>query len=127
MPVNYVPYGQDATVAYGIKDFKFRNTTKGNVLIWSKLIENRLYMGFYGTERPPNVTWSHEVTDLVKPSIKYVKNETLNKGEMITKSAGLDGANVKTYVTIEYEDGSIEMKKMNSSYYKPFPELIEMN
>lgn len=127
MPVNYVPYGQDATVAYGIKDFKFRNTTKGNVLIWSKLIENRLYMGFYGTERPPKITWSHEVTDLVKPSIKYIKNETLSQGEMITKVAGLDGANVKSYITIEYENGTIEMKKMDPSYYLPFPELIEMN
>jgi hypothetical protein len=127
MPVNYVPYGQDATVAYGIKDFKFKNTTKGNILIWSKMIGNRLYMGFYGTERPPKVTWTHEVTNLVKPPLKYIRNDSLNPGEMVTKVKGLDGANVKSYVKIEYPDGTIEIKKMFPSYYLPFPEVIEMN
>lgn len=31
MPINYVPYGQDATVAYGVKDFRFKNTLCGNI------------------------------------------------------------------------------------------------
>ena len=34
MPVNYVPYGQDATVAYGSKDFKFKNDREYPILIW---------------------------------------------------------------------------------------------
>lgn len=34
MPVPYVPYGQDATVAYGAKDFKFKNTSDSPILIW---------------------------------------------------------------------------------------------
>ncbi|AFM00859.1 MULTISPECIES: VanW family protein [Desulfitobacterium] len=33
MPVSYVPLGQDATVAYGVLDFRFRNTTQGYLLI----------------------------------------------------------------------------------------------
>ena len=127
MPINYVPYGQDATVAYGFKDFRFKNTTDGNILIWSKLIENRLYMGFYGTESPPSVEWNHEINNIIKPSIKYIKNENLSPGEMKTKIIGMDGANVNSEVLVTYKDGTVITKQMNSSNYLPLPELIEMN
>ncbi len=127
MPINYVPYGQDATVAYGIKDLRFKNTTDGNILIWSKLIGHRLYMGFYGTRYSPTITWNHEITNIIKPSIKYIKNEDLQPGEAITKVQGLDGANVKSNITILYKDGSKKIKKMSPSNYLPLPELIEMN
>lgn len=127
MPINYVPYGQDATVSYDVKDFKFKNNTDGNILIWSKLIGHRLYMGFYGTEYSPEVEWTHEVTDIVKPSVKYVKNEELEPGSSVVKVKGLDGAKVKSHITITYRDGTVKMKKMSPSYYSPLPELIEMN
>ena len=127
MPINYVPYGQDATVAYGVKDFKFKNTSDNNILIWAKLIGNRLYMAFYGSEHPPEITWNHEITNIVKPSIKYVKNENLNKGEMITVIQGLDGATVESELLIKYKDGTSDVKYMGISQYIPLPKLIEIN
>ena len=127
MPINYVPYGQDATVSFGVKDFRFENTTDGNILIWSQLIENRLYMAFYGIQKSPRVTWNHEIRDIIEPSIKYVKNESLKKGEMKTVIEGLKGANVKSSITIEWEDGTVEMKNMGISRYLPLPKLIEAN
>lgn len=127
MPINYVPYGQDATVAYGIKDFRFKNTTNGNILIWSELIGNRLYMAFYGAEHSPEITWNHNITNIVEPSIKYVKNENLDKGEMKTVVQGLDGATVKSELLIKYKDGTNEVKDMGISYYIPLPKLIEIN
>ena len=127
MPVNYVPYGQDATVAYGIKDFKFKNTTDGNILIWSQLIGNRLYMAFYGTQHSPEVTWNHEITDLVEPSVKYVKNDSLEKGQMKTLIKGMKGATVKSQLIIKYKDGTTEIRNMGISKYSPLPELIEIN
>lgn len=127
MPTNYVSYGQDATVAYGVKDLKFKNTTSGNILIWARLIGYRLYMAFYGADTPPKVTWSHEVSNLVKPPLKYIKNPELPPGEMKTVIKGIDGARVKTTVTIEYGDGRIETKNMGISYYSPLPEVVEVN
>ena len=127
MPINYVPYGQDATVSFGVKDFRFKNTTDGNILVWSQLIENRLYMAFYGIQKPPRVTWNHEIRDIIEPSIKYVKNESLKKGEMKTVIEGLKGANVKSSITIEWEDGTVEMKNMGIRRYLPLPKLIEAN
>lgn len=127
MPINYVPYGQDATVAYRSKDFKFKNTTNGNILIWSQLIDNRLYMAFYGSEKPPEVRWTHEITNTTKAPVKYIKNETLKKGEMKTIIQGLDGATVKSTITIKYPDGSTSIRNMGISNYIPLPEIIEIH
>lgn len=127
MPINYVPYGQDATVAYGVKDFRFKNTSESSILIWSEMIGNRLYMGFYGNEKPPEVTWNHEISNIVKPSIKYIKNEKLNPGEMKTILNGLDGATVKSTITIVYRDGHFAIKNMGISHYSPLPQIIETN
>lgn len=127
MPINYVPYGQDATVAYGIKDFKFKNNTEGNILIWSQLIGNRLYMAFYGIEHPPEITWKHSISNIVKPSVKYIKNENLSPGEMNTIIKGLDGAEVRSEIIINYQDATSKIKDMGISRYIPLPELIEVN
>lgn len=127
MPNNYVPYGQDATVAYGVKDFRFKNNSNGNILIWAELIGNRLYMGFYGNGNPPKIEWNHETNNIVEPSVKYIKNEELKKGEMNIRIPGMNGAQVKSTLTIIYNDGTIKTKKMKDSNYIPLPRIIEIN
>ena len=127
MPVNYVPYGQDATVAYGVKDFRFKNTTESPILIWAEMIGNRLYMGFYGNEKPPKVEWNHEVSNIVPPPVKYIKNESLNRGEMKTILEGMNGATVKSTITIFYNNEHYIIKNMGISHYQPLPKVIETN
>lgn len=127
MPINYVPYGQDATVAYGVKDLRFKNTTKGNILIWSRMIGNRLYMGFYGSEKPPTVTWNHEISNITKPSTKYITNKDLPKGETKVVLDGMDGATVKSTVTIFYNKEHYIIKNMGTSKYSPLPRIIELH
>ncbi len=127
MPVNYVPYGQDATVAYGVKDFRFKNTTEDSILIWAEMIGNRLYMGFYGSEKPPKIVWNHEISNIIPPPVKYIKNENLNSGEMKTVLGGMDGATVKSTITIFYNDEHYIIKNMGISHYQPLPKVIETN
>lgn len=127
MPINYVPYGQDATVAYGVKDLRFRNTTDSDILIWSEMIGNRLYMAFYGNEHSPDVVWNHEKSDIIKPSTKYITNEKLSKGTENIISEGMDGATVKSTVKIVYSKDHYIIKDMGFSKYSPLPRLIETN
>lgn len=127
MPINYVPYGQDATVFYGVKDFKFKNTSEDNILIWAEMIDNRLYMAFYGSKKPPLVEWSHEVSNIVDPPTKYIENPDLDKGQTNIITQGLKGANVKSIVTLTYPDGRIKVKNMGISNYRPLPKIIEGN
>jgi|SRR5690625_4914607 len=127
MPINYVPYGQDATVSFNSKDFKFKNTTNSNILIWAQLIDNKLYIAFYGKEKPPEITWIHEKKNIIRPPERYIKNENLKQGEEKLIIKGLEGAQVKSTLRIKYPNGLIKYKDMGVSHYQPLPYLFEIN
>ena len=127
MPVNYIPYGQDATVAYGGKDFKFKNNKDYPILIWSEILDDRLYIGIYGREKSPEVMWHHNITNVIEAPKYYKKNTELEKGEERVLIKGLDGATVESYITIKYDDGNIKTKDLGISKYIPLPYVIEIN
>lgn len=58
LPVSYVPKGQDATVAYGLLDFRFRNTTRGYIYLDARTGSNWLRIRIYGVadEQHPVLT-----------------------------------------------------------------------
>jgi len=124
MPVPYVPYGQDATVAYGVKDIKFLNDTDSNIMIWAQGIDNVLYMAFYGSKPAPAVEWSHQVLEIRKAQVRYRPNPQLKPGEQRIVLEGMDGAVVKSWVKI-IEPGNTKIKYMGVSNYMPMPHLVE--
>ena len=126
MPVPYVPYGQDATVSYGVKDFRFQNDTEHPILIWAKGYDNELYIAFYGRTTPPEVLWSHEVLDVTKAPEIYVVSRSLKPGEKRLAHEGMDGAVVRTQVTLFYPDGTSVIKDMGQKTYKPLPWIYEV-
>ena len=127
MPVNYVPYGQDATVAYGGKDFKFKNNRDFPILIWSQIVGNRLYIGFYGQEASPEIKWNHKTIDMVEAPKYYRQNPDLKEGEERVILKGMDGATVESWITIKEDDGKIKTKNLGISRYIPMPHIIEVN
>lgn len=124
MPVPYVPYGQDATVAYGVKDIRFKNDTGSDIMIWAQGIDNVLYMAFYGSHPGPCVEWRHEVLEVRKAPVNYTKNPALGTEERRLSIEGMDGARVKSWVTVSTSN-SISIKYMGISDYKPMPHLVE--
>lgn len=48
LPVNYVPKGQDATVAYGLLDFRFKNTSQNYIYLDVRTGPNWLRIRIYG-------------------------------------------------------------------------------
>lgn len=124
MPVPYVPYGQDATVAYGVKDFRFRNDTGDDIMIWAKGVDNILYMAIYGKHPSPTVEWTHEVLEIREAPVQYKINQDLEPESQRVVVEGMDGALIKSWVTITTGDEAT-VKYMGISDYKPMPYLIE--
>ncbi|MEG6572454.1 VanW family protein [[Clostridium] cellulosi] len=127
MPVPYVPYGQDATVYYGAKDFKFMNNTSSPVLIWAKGIDNILYIGFYGKTKPPKVEWKHEVISVTKAPVYTKKNPNLPPNTEKITHEGMDGAVINSWIILTYPDGKTVKKAMGKSYYSPLPYIKEIS
>ncbi len=127
MPVPYVPYGQDATVAYGSKDIKFKNNTDSPVMIWAQGIDNTLYMAFYGNQAPDKVEWHHEILSTQKAPDAKTRNPELPKGTSKMVMEGMDGATVKSWLTITKSDGTSMFKDLGISSYRPMPNVIEVS
>ncbi len=125
MTVPYVPPGQDATVFYGIKDIRFLNNTSGPVLIWSQKVDNTVYMAFYGQQSPPKVTWHHVVTKRLNYWIVERLNPALLPGEEKIMMPGQEGLVVRSWVTVEYPDGTVTSQKRGTSWYSAGPCIIE--
>jgi len=124
LTVPYVPPGQDATVFYGVKDFKFQNTSGGPVVIWARFKDDTLYMAMYGTTRPPPIRWRHEVVKRVPHWTEYRYNPALAPGERRVVMPGMDGIVVRTWIVVDGPDGPREIR-MPTDYYDPSPRVIE--
>ncbi|ATW24328.1 VanW family protein [Candidatus Formimonas warabiya] len=125
MTVPYVPPGQDATVCYGVKDFRFLNNSGGPVLIWAEMVDHTLFIAFYGRKISPEVTWQHQTIKKILYWKIYKYNKNLPKGSEKVVIPGQNGLIIRSFITIKYPDGKIEVKKMGKSYYDPMPEVIE--
>jgi len=127
LTVPYVPSGQDATVAYGIYDFRFRNNTTSPLVIWADTYGDTLYIAFYGREKPPRVTWHHEILGNTKCWTEYKYNPSLPPRTEKVIFPGQDGITVRSWVTIEQPNGKIIRKDLGISRYQASPSLVERN
>ena len=103
MTVGYVPLGQDATVAYGSVDFKFKNTTEYPIKIVATTGGGTITVSIVGTN------WEPARTVELKHSTTYIGEDT-----SVTSTR---------YV---YENGTlISTDPLGKSYYKPHKEEEE--
>jgi len=125
MTVPYVPPGQDATVAYGMFDFRFKNTSSGPILIWAEMVGDTLYIAFYGRERPPRVAWHHEIINQSKFWTEIRYNPLLPPGAEMEVTPGQEGVAVRSWLTIEAEGGGMIRRDLGVDYYRAGPRIIE--
>ncbi len=97
MPVHYVPAGCDATVSYGSIDFKFRNDTKGPVLVAAKTRNGALSFGLYGVEPP-----TEKQVRVIAGSRRY----------------GGNGFSVSTLRRVVAADGTVRSESLGSDSYR---------
>jgi vancomycin resistance protein YoaR len=127
MTVPYVPPGQDATVAYGTYDFRFKNTSGGPVLIWADMVDDTLYMAFYGQKKPPPVTWRHETLSRSQFRTEMIYNPSLPPGTEKEIIPGQEGVVVHSWLAIKTEDGKVTRRDLGTSYYQACPRIVEYN
>lgn len=80
----YKPTGMDATIYIPHPDLRFKNDTPGHILIQKRIIGNKLYFDFYGTDddRKVKIEGPYYTSEWVSPSPpEYIETNTLKKGE----------------------------------------------
>ena len=82
LAVAYIPTGLDATVSYGLQDFKFKNNTRHPVYLRSVAGGGGLTITIYGhLSNKKNITLEHYIDQVIPFQEIREKDPTLAPGE----------------------------------------------
>jgi vancomycin resistance protein YoaR len=117
-PLSYVPLGQDATVAYDVLDFKFRNNTDGPLLIMTEVEDNKLVVGILGQHLlTQKVEIQHEDRQTIPPSIVKKEDPNLYLGETRIDQEGKPGYKVTTLRVVWSKGRQISREVLSKDEY----------
>ena len=98
LPVAYVPLGRDATVAYGLYDLKFRNSTGGYLLIKTRAGNGVLTIAILGnTAEKKNVDLKTVVDKVLYFKVVTKEDPSLYQGKTLVETEGVNGYQVRAY------------------------------
>lgn len=123
LTVGYVPNGQDATVAYGSLDFRFKNSTDYPVKVNAVVNGRKLTISLLGAKRENDrkIEISNKTVSTIQPTQTETKDASLPAGTRKVTSSGKKGYVVDTYKTV-YENGTQKSSnKITRSTYKMVP------
>ena len=131
-PSSYVPEGLDATVDYGVLDFKFKNDTDYQVIVlaWWDSSDSTCHAEIYGKKLPDGqyIKFISEVSYGATPSeVEYVANAEMAVGTSSTVRAAHSSCTAVAYQVWYDKDGNeIQNIQYNTTYYKSYKKKVEV-
>jgi vancomycin resistance protein YoaR len=128
LAVAYVPVGRDATVAYGLQDFRFKNNTGYPIYIRAVSEGGKLTISLYGNlEQKAEV----KIIQIIDKVMEYQEiRETvaeLEPGTEEVKNEGFPGYGVRIFRVFYDRNGQLIKEELVSrDYYQPLNKLIHM-
>ena len=125
-PMHYVPIGRDATIATGYKDFKFVNSTEGELVIFAHLdkkakkVTVRLY-GIHSPDFDHIEIVSKRTGSLPAKGTKVRLDESLSAGSRVEERKERRGKTSVTYK--DYYDASDQLIKKETAYEDSYPSI----
>lgn len=127
-PPGYVPLGQDATVADGQIDFKFRNNTAGNILVQAEVANGRVTVTIFGQGRGNSldVRVNNIVTKVVEPNHIIKQDQSLDMGQKIIELEGAKGYQVTVERMRTTPDGEQFRETVSWDEYPPEDRVVRI-
>ena len=119
---SYVPIGRDATVAYGLIDFKFKNTREYPIKISAKVVSGVVSISIEGISQKNEYTelFSYNIIKRLPYETQYKEDYTLEKGKEYVKQTGAEGQIIQTYITNSLNEKVL----LSTDTYQPMPRII---
>lgn len=128
--VSYVPAGRDATVAYGGKDFKFKNTRSYPIKIVASAKNGIVSISIAGIEEEMDkyeIVLTSTVLSTTQNQTVYENNSSLEEGTEKVIQSGYVGKTSIAYKIVKNPDGSIKSKTvLSKDTYKPMNRIVQV-
>ena len=125
--VSYVPAGRDATVSYGGKDFKFKNTRTYPIKIVANARNGVVSISLVGIKEKKeyDIEITSQVLSTKAYSTTYQENSSLAEGKQRILQTGHNGYTSKAYKIVKYNGKTISKTLLSSDTYQPMNRIIE--
>lgn len=128
LPVSYVPAGQDATVAQGAIDFRFKNNTEYPVKIVATYSNRKLVCQILGVKpEGQTVEVVHSYTGTLYPTFEKVADASVPKGYKKTVSTGKTGATYSSKRIVKVNGTEVSSEKLTGSTYRATNTVVNLN
>jgi len=128
LPVAYLPGGQDATIAAGYIDFKFRNDTEFPVKILASTNGTRLTVSIMGTDdEKRTVKLYHDTYNYTTFKTVEEYDETVPVGTKRIKQSGAGGYTVSSVRKVFVDDKEVKSEVLPKSVYHPMDRIELIN
>jgi vancomycin resistance protein YoaR len=121
IPAKYVKFGQDAAVAFGFLDLKFRNDFDYPIYFDSKIVGDRIYFYVYGDRQSKDYTVKidSEIVETIHAKEETVLDKTLEPGSKVLVQEGRTGYKVNTYKSIIKNGKTVSRDLISKDFYRP--------
>ena len=126
--VSYVAKGRDATVAYGVKDFKFKNSRNYAIKISAESVGGRLQIDIKGIKEKDEyeVIIESTVTQEIEKTTQYIPDSSLEIGEEEVVTEGANGAKSITYKTVKKGEEVLTKTVISEDNYNPLKKVVRI-
>lgn len=127
-PPDYIPLGQDATVADNLLDFRFKNTLPTAIYIISKVSGNQLSVYIYGSQDNNAADIQIVAADkkVLEPAIIVKQDPAIDLGQEVVEDKGQKGYQVTTY-RIKSKDGhELSRELLATDEFTPSDRIIRV-
>lgn len=124
---SYVGAGRDATVVYGLTDFKFKNTRKYPIKLKASSTGGIATIAIFGIkeeEREYTYTFKTNTISTIPFTTKYVEDASLKPGQEIVKQKGANGLVTQTYMTKMKNGKIISSQLLSKDTYSAMQKII---
>lgn len=123
---SYTPAGRDATVVYGITDFKFKNTRTYAIKIKASCSNGIATVSIYGIkeENEYKVSFSTKTISTIPYTVKYVDDNTLPAGTEKVSQKGANGLITETYIIKSLNGKVVSTQLLSRDTYNAMQRII---
>lgn len=123
---SYLPAGRDATVVYGVIDFKFKNTREYPVRIVASARNGIATISMYGIKEENEYTFSFNTKTIasIPMSTRYEEDANLPIGEEKIKQKGHNGMKTETYITKMLNGKAVSTTLLSKDTYDAMTRII---
>ena len=125
--VSYVSGSRDATVSYGGKDFKFKNSRTYPIKIVASAKNGVISVSLKGIkeEKEYDIEITSTTLSTTPYQTTYQDNPNLEEGKQKVIQVGHNGIKSKAYKTVKYNGKVISKTLLSADTYQPMNRVIE--